>query len=45
MVRKLKEEKAPENDVKKALADLKAAKKILEDKVCYKSTFGTTSSI
>jgi len=33
LVRKLKEENAPDNDVKVALRDLKAAKKILEDKV------------
>ncbi|XP_063633791.1 glycine--tRNA ligase [Cydia splendana] len=32
LVRKLKEEKAPEIDVKKAVAELKARKKILEDK-------------
>ncbi|ESO08461.1 hypothetical protein HELRODRAFT_154558 [Helobdella robusta] len=33
LVRKLKEEGAPENDVKKALVELKAAKKVLEDKL------------
>jgi len=33
LVRKLKEENAPENDVKKAVYDLKAAKKVLEDKL------------
>lgn len=33
LVRKLKEENAPENDLKKAIFDLKAAKKILEDKL------------
>ncbi|XP_068628464.1 glycine--tRNA ligase [Battus philenor] len=32
LVRKLKEEKAPEIDIKKAVAELKARKKILEDK-------------
>lgn len=32
LVRKLKEEKAPEIDVKKAVAELKTRKKILEDK-------------
>lgn len=32
LVRKLKEEKAPELDVKKAVAELKARKKVLEDK-------------
>ncbi|KAI8429503.1 hypothetical protein MSG28_000138 [Choristoneura fumiferana] len=32
LVRKLKEEKAPEIDVKKAVAELKARKKVLEDK-------------
>ncbi|KPJ19986.1 Glycyl-tRNA synthetase [Papilio machaon] len=32
LVRKLKEEKAPELDIKKAVAELKARKKILEDK-------------
>lgn len=33
IVRKLKEEKAPENDLARALADLKLAKKTLEDEV------------
>lgn len=32
-VRKLKEEKAPENDVKEAVKELKARKKVLEDKM------------
>lgn len=32
LVRKLKEDKAPEIDVKKAVAELKARKKVLEDK-------------
>jgi len=32
IVRKLKEEKAPENDVKKAVAELKARKKVLDEK-------------
>ncbi|XP_032511959.2 glycine--tRNA ligase [Danaus plexippus] len=32
LVRKLKQEKAPEIDIKKAVAELKARKKILEDK-------------
>lgn len=32
LVRKLKEEKAPELDIKKAVAELKARKKVLEDK-------------
>jgi len=32
LVRQLKTEKAPENDVKKAVAELKARKKVLEDK-------------
>ena len=31
-MRQLKTEKAPENDVKKAVAELKARKKVLEDK-------------
>jgi len=34
-VRKLKEEKAPEDDVKKAVTELKARKKVLEDKVGF----------
>lgn len=33
IVRKLKEENAPENDVKRAVTELKAKKKILEDKM------------
>jgi hypothetical protein len=33
LVTKLKAENAPENDLKKAIFQLKAAKKILEDKV------------
>ena len=33
LVRKLKEEKAPENDIKVAVSELKARKKVLEDKV------------
>jgi glycyl-tRNA synthetase len=32
IVRKLKEEKAPENDVKKAVAELKTRKKVLDEK-------------
>jgi len=32
-VRRLKEEKAPENDVLIAVSELKAAKKVLDDKV------------
>ena len=32
LVRQLKTEKAPENDVKKAVVELKARKKVLEDK-------------
>ena len=32
-MRKLKQEKAPENDVKRAVTELKAKKKALEDKV------------
>lgn len=32
-MKKLKEENAPENDVKKAVSELKARKKVLEDKV------------
>ena len=32
-MRKLKEEKAPENDIKLAVTELKARKKKLEDKV------------
>jgi len=34
-VRRLKEEKAPENDVLVAVSELKAAKKVLDDKVLY----------
>ena len=33
-MRQLKTDKAPENDVKEAVKELKAKKKILEDKVC-----------
>jgi len=32
-VRQLKDEKAPENDILKAVSELKAAKKVLDDKV------------
>lgn len=35
LVRKLKEENAPEIDLQRAVADLKHRKKQLEDKVCY----------
>lgn len=38
-VRQLKEQNAPENDVKKAVTELKAAKKILENKVCHSKQF------
>lgn len=34
-MKKLKEENAPENDVKKAVSELKARKKVLEDKVNF----------
>ena len=34
LVRQMKEEGAPENDLKIAIAELKSRKKILEDKVC-----------
>jgi len=35
IVRRLKEEKAPENDILMAVSELKAAKKILDDKVLH----------
>ena len=35
-MRRLKEEKAPENDILMAVSELKAAKKVLDEKVnCY----------
>ena len=34
-MRRLKEEKAPENDVLVAVSELKAAKKVLDDKVLH----------
>ena len=43
-VRGLKESKAPENDIKAALKELKAAKKILEDKVLIRTVFMNISS-
>jgi len=38
IVRRLKEEKAPENDILIAVSQLKAAKKILDDKVSHMVT-------
>jgi len=35
VVRRLKEEKAPENDILVAISELKVAKKVLDDKVLY----------
>ncbi len=34
LVRKLKEDGAPENDLKVAITELKSRKRILEEKVC-----------
>lgn len=34
-MRRLKEEKAPENDILMAVSELKAAKKVLDEKVNY----------
>jgi len=42
VVRRLKEEKAPENDILMAVSELKAAKKILDDKVSYVLTLSFT---
>lgn len=38
LVRKLKQEKAPEIDLQRAVAELKHKKKTLEDKVCILMT-------
>ena len=41
----MKEEKADVNEVKKAVVELKARKKALEDKVCYAPTTALAPTI
>lgn len=45
LVRKLKEDKAPQVDIDRAVAELKARKRILEAKVRPQSVFSSMSSL